>query len=195
MREKMNRFPVLKVGQMADEYRVEEEEQDDDLLEEEDEGSEGEDGYEAAQTKADTADLTKLYKQHPEIEIPYAEEVAQQLATRAPTVAPAQQTSGVSGVSGVPDTSRLRNLQTTDSAHTTSPYLTQYERTKCLSFRASQIGHGAKPYVKVPPGMTDSYQIAKLELEAKRLPFILRRPLPNGTYEVWKLSDLVILPA
>ena len=174
---------------MADEYRVEEEEQDDDLLEEEDEGSEGEDGYEAAQTKAETADLTKLYKQHPEIEIPYAEEVIQQLATRAPTVAPAQQTSGA------PDTSRLRNLQTTDSAHTTSPYLTQYERTKCLSFRASQIGHGAKPYVKVPPGMTVSYQIAKLELVAKRLPFILRRPLPNGTYEVWKLSDLVILPA
>jgi DNA-directed RNA polymerase I, II, and III subunit RPABC2 len=42
--------------------------------------------------------------------------------------------------------------------------------------------------------MTDSYQIAKLELESKRLPFLLRRPLPNGTYEVWKLSDLVILP-
>ena len=170
---------------MADEFRAEEEEEDD-LIEEDEEGSDDDEGYEAAQTRAETADLTKLYKLHGEIFIPYEEEVAQQLATRAPTAGQ---------LSGALDTSKLRDTRAIDSVHTTYPHLTQYERTKCLSFRASQIGHGAKPYIKVPPGMTDSYQIAKLELESKRLPFILRRPLPNGTYEVWKLSDLVILPA
>ena len=186
MRKKMNPFPQLEVGQMADEFRVDEEEEED-VFEEDDEGSDDDEGYEAAQTRAETADLNKLSKLHQECFIPYREEVMQQLATRAP-VPPTQ-------VSGAADTSKLRDTSATDSVHATYPHLTQYERTKCLSFRASQIGHGAKPYVKVPPGMTDSYQIAKLELESKRLPFILRRPLPNGTYEVWKLSDLVILPA
>jgi DNA-directed RNA polymerase I, II, and III subunit RPABC2 len=169
---------------MADEFRTEEEEEDDDFLEGDEEGSDVEEGYEAAQTRAETADVTRLRKLHGEIFIPYEEEVLQQLAIRAP----------VAQASGPLDTSKLRDTRATDSVHTTYPHLTQYERTKCLSFRASQIGHGAKPYVKVPPGMTDSYQIAKLELESKRLPFLLRRPLPNGTYEVWKLSDLVILP-
>jgi DNA-directed RNA polymerase I, II, and III subunit RPABC2 len=174
---------------MADEFRVEEEEQEDEEYLDEDEGSDVEEGLEAAQTRADTADLLKLYKLHQEIFIPYEEEVVQQLATRAPTPGSTEVAPAASS------TPYLRDVSKIDSAHTGYPYLTQYERTKCLSFRASQIGHGAKPYVKVPAGMTDSYQIAKLELESKRLPFILRRPLPNGTYEVWKLSDLVLLPA
>jgi hypothetical protein len=33
----------------------------------------------------------------------------------------------------------------------------------------------------------------KLELKEKKLPYILKRPLPNGTYEYWRLSDLLIL--
>ena len=168
---------------MADEFRVEDEEEEE-VFEEEDQDEDEDEGLEAAQTRAETADLTKLYKQHPEIFVPYQEEVVQQLATRAPVSGPGPSTTSP----------YLRDIQQVDSAHTGYPYLTQYERTKCLSFRASQIGHGAKPYVKVPPGMTDSYQIAKLELEARRLPYILRRPQPNGTFEVWKLSDLVLLP-
>ena len=41
--------------------------------------------------------------------------------------------------------------------------------------------------------MTDVYDIAKAELEAKRLPYILKRPLPDGEYEYWRLADLMIL--
>ena len=80
-----------------------------------------------------------------------------------------------------------------DEVHRTYPILTQYEKTKILSFRASQIGHGAAPYVVVPKGVTDSYLIAKLELQEKRLPFIVKRPLPDGRFEVWKLADLTVL--
>ena len=35
--------------------------------------------------------------------------------------------------------------------------------------------------------------IAKKELEKKLLPFIIKRPLPNGECEYWKLSDLEII--
>lgn len=171
---------------MADEFRVEEEEEEEVFEEVEEEDDNEDEGLDAAQARADTADVVKLKRQHPEIFIQYQEEVVQQLATRAPTTV---------ADGAVVTTPYLRNTQTVDSAHMGYPHLTQYEKTKCLSFRASQIGHGAKPYVKVPPGMTDSYQIAKLELESRRLPFILRRPLPNGNFEVWKLSDLVLLPA
>lgn len=181
---------------MADEFRVEEEEEEE-VVEEEEGGDDNEDeGFEAAQVRADTADLVRLHRLHPEISIQYEEDVMQQLATRAPTVMTAiTGNTGNTANTVIVTTPYLRDTQTADSAHKGYPYLTQYERTKCLSFRASQIGHGAKPYVKVPPGMTDSYQIAKLELESRRLPYILRRPQPNGTFEVWKLSDLVLLPA
>jgi hypothetical protein len=41
--------------------------------------------------------------------------------------------------------------------------------------------------------VSDIKEIARLELEARRLPFILRRPMPNGTFEYWRISDLMIL--
>jgi DNA-directed RNA polymerase I, II, and III subunit RPABC2 len=74
-----------------------------------------------------------------------------------------------------------------------SPFLTLYERTKILSLRASQLSRGAPPFIETPEYLTDVYEIAKAELEAKRLPYILKRPRPNGDYEYWRLSDLMIL--
>ncbi len=80
-----------------------------------------------------------------------------------------------------------------DSGHTTYPFLTLYEKTKVISLRASQLAHGAPPFIDVPEYFTDVYEIAKAELEAKRLPYIIKRPLPNGEYEYWRLSDLMLL--
>jgi DNA-directed RNA polymerase I, II, and III subunit RPABC2 len=133
------------------------------------------------QQRAEAADLVKLFRQHPEIWIPYSEQVQEQLNIKAPGDASAENTN----VS-------LRDLKTLDAHHATYPFLTNYERTKCISFRASQISHGAKPYILVPEGVSDAYEIAKLELDAKRLPYIIKRPLPDGSFEVWRLSDLVV---
>ena len=72
------------------------------------------------------------------------------------------------------------------------PFLNQFEKTKVLSFRASQIAQGARPYIEIPDNVTDVYSIAKMELVARKLPFILKRPLPDGDYEYWKLSELMI---
>ena len=35
--------------------------------------------------------------------------------------------------------------------------------------------------------------LAKLELEEKRIPFIIRRPIANGSSEYWNIKDLEIL--
>jgi DNA-directed RNA polymerase I, II, and III subunit RPABC2 len=80
-----------------------------------------------------------------------------------------------------------------DRRHATAPFLTLYEKTKVLSFRASQLAHGSTPFVDVPEYLTDVYEIARMELEAKRLPYILKRPLPDGSYEYWSIGDLLIL--
>ena len=80
-----------------------------------------------------------------------------------------------------------------DQRHTTYPFLTLYEKTKVLSLRAAQLARGAPPFIDIPDYLTDVYEIAKAELEAKRLPFILKRPLPDGKFEYWRLADLMIL--
>lgn len=72
------------------------------------------------------------------------------------------------------------------------PFLNQFEKTKVLSFRASQLAQGSRPYIEVPENISDVYTIAKMELLQKRLPFILKRPLPDGDYEYWRLSDLMV---
>ena len=77
-----------------------------------------------------------------------------------------------------------------DPLHRTIPYLTKYERARVLGQRAKQIETGAKPFVKVPENIVDSYIIAELELKEKKIPFIVRRPVPGGGCEYWNIRDL-----
>ena len=54
----------------------------------------------------------------------------------------------------------------------------------------NQINSGAKPFIDVEPNVIDGYLIALAELEQRKLPFIIKRPLSNGGCEYWKLKDL-----
>jgi DNA-directed RNA polymerase I, II, and III subunit RPABC2 len=126
------------------------------------------DEKEAAEIKPE---LQKLYSQHPECILDYVEEIVPKL----------QQQFIVPGGDKV------------DVQHRTYPFLTNFERTKIIGLRANQISRGSVPFVHVPKHITDVRDIARLELEQKRLPYIIKRPLPNGTYEYWRLSDLLIL--
>ena len=80
-----------------------------------------------------------------------------------------------------------------DSLHKTLPIMTKYEKTRILGQRAKQINDGATPFVKVPEGVIDGYLIAMKELEEKKIPFIIRRPLPNRGSEYWLVEDLEII--
>lgn len=80
-----------------------------------------------------------------------------------------------------------------DPLHRTIPILTKYERTRVLGQRAKQINSGAKPFVKVPENIIDGYLVAEIELSQKRIPFIIRRPIPSGGSEYWNLKDLELL--
>jgi DNA-directed RNA polymerase I, II, and III subunit RPABC2 len=80
-----------------------------------------------------------------------------------------------------------------DPLHKTNPILSRYEKARALGERARQINSGAIPMIEVEPTMIDGYLIALKELEQKRIPFIIQRPLPNGGSEYWRMADLEIL--
>ena len=80
-----------------------------------------------------------------------------------------------------------------DPLHKTLPFLTKYEYTRILGQRAKQIEEGAQPFIKIDQNIIDPYLIAKKELENKKLPFIIKRPMPCSGFEYWHLEDLEIL--
>ena len=78
-----------------------------------------------------------------------------------------------------------------DELHRTLPFITKFERARIIGQRASQINSGSKPFIThMPDNMIDGYLIAEMELDHKAIPFIIRRPLPNGGSEYWKIKDL-----
>jgi len=80
-----------------------------------------------------------------------------------------------------------------DILHKTIPFMTKYEKTRILGLRTTQINNGSEIFVNVDKDVIDGYVIAELELKAKKIPFIIRRPLPNGASEYWRVEDLEII--
>lgn len=117
--------------------------------------------------------LEFLTRHHPEIRLDYKEEVLAKL--------PLQSYPPNSG---------------SDARHKTVPYLTPFEKTKIIGFRANQLSKGAQLLVTLSPNqkhITDVLELARIELEQRRLPFIIKRPMPDGSFEYWRLKDLLLL--
>jgi len=80
-----------------------------------------------------------------------------------------------------------------DPFHKTLPFITKYEKARILGERANQINEGSPIFVNVENDVIDGYLIALKEFEERKIPFIIQRPLPNGTCEYWRLQDLEII--
>ena len=125
-----------------------------------------------AATAGNTGDpMELLYKFHPETILDYVEKVTPYIS-----------------IQQVPPSADGK-----DSAHKTQPFLSVYERTKILGFRANQLAQGAPPYVARPEQVTSVFEIAKMELEQRRLPYIIKRPMPDGRFEYWRLTDMMVI--
>ncbi|KIM33870.1 hypothetical protein M408DRAFT_60270 [Serendipita vermifera MAFF 305830] len=72
----------------------------------------------------------------------------------------------------------------------TTPYLTKYERARVLGTRALQISMNA-PILVPAEGESDPLQIAIKELAQRKIPLIIRRYLPDGSFEDWSVSELI----
>jgi len=87
----------------------------------------------------------------------------------------------------------LNKYGITDELHKTVPILTKYEKARILGLRAKQLENGSLPLIELDKSIIDPYLIAIKELEQKKIPFIIKRPLPNGACEYWKIKDLELL--
>jgi DNA-directed RNA polymerase I, II, and III subunit RPABC2 len=67
--------------------------------------------------------------------------------------------------------------------------LTKYERVRIIGIRAKQIIMGSNILVKGIENKTPT-EIAELELKHNMIPVKIKRKLPNGMFEIWKLSEL-----
>jgi DNA-directed RNA polymerase I, II, and III subunit RPABC2 len=140
--------------------------EEEDIIEESDVIQQGQQREVAKESRA----LQFLNTHHPECRVDYREEVLQKLPLEAYP----------------PDSG-------SDKKHRSVPYLTLFEKTKIIGFRANQIAQGGRVFTHVPPHMTDVLEIARKELEEKRIPYILKRPMPDGTFEYVRLVDLIII--
>lgn len=82
------------------------------------------------------------------------------------------------------------NYQNTDKKRKTTPRLTKYEKTKILGIRAQQLLSGMPALIIVPKDINNVRKIAELELKQRKIPFIIKRPLPNKGCEYIKIEDL-----
>ena len=82
-------------------------------------------------------------------------------------------------------------------AYRSSPLMTRYEFNQIISLRTEHIAQEAPIFVDdvgVTQGNMPLRAIAERELLAGKLPYIVRRPMPNGKIEYWKVSDLDLTP-
>jgi DNA-directed RNA polymerase I, II, and III subunit RPABC2 len=70
----------------------------------------------------------------------------------------------------------------------------KYERVKIVGLRSEQLQRGADPYVEID--LSKPFiprEVAMEELRQRKLPFMIKRTLPNGVDEYWRLDDMIIL--
>ncbi|MCO5595260.1 hypothetical protein L7F22_049300 [Adiantum nelumboides] len=78
-----------------------------------------------------------------------------------------------------------------DRPRKTTRYMTKYERARVLGTRALQISMNAPVMVELE-GETDPLEIAMKELRARKIPFTIRRYLPDGSFEDWGVDELIV---
>ena len=79
----------------------------------------------------------------------------------------------------------------------TREYFTKYEYTALLATRAQQLSEGAKPLVSLDGLKTSDpmfvWNVAKREIENRKLPFIVRRQMPDATAEFWSAQEMEVM--
>ncbi len=95
----------------------------------------------------------------------------------------------------IPD--ELQKVRDADvSTYRSHPLMTKYEFDQIISLRTTHLSRGAIPFVnilendyKIETNM-ELRKIALLELYEGKLPYLIKRTLPYGKFEYWKIKDL-----
>lgn len=181
------------IEEIEAEVEVEEDEEEEDAKKEKMSGEEEEEeekeddtpnmmdvGDEEDEDESDEEDDNYLQKFDEEVNKNYILDVHPECATHNKTE-----------ISAMTQVVRDVNGNIIDDLHRTLPFLTKYERARILGQRASQINAGAPAFIaNIPANVLDGHLIAEMELDLKSIPYIIRRPLPNGGSEYWRVKDL-----
>lgn len=70
----------------------------------------------------------------------------------------------------------------------TVPFLNKFEKARLLGVRIQQLSSGAEPKISTN-GLNSIIEIVEEELRQRKIPLIIKRNLPNGESEEWKLEE------
>jgi len=89
-----------------------------------------------------------------------------------------------------------KTIANLDKAKISKPIMTKYEFNQVISLRTNQLSLGGEPFIKIEDTIKTNMDFRKIALEEMRqgkLPYIIKRQLPNGKSEYFRLSDLNIV--
>ena len=79
----------------------------------------------------------------------------------------------------------------------TIPIMTKFEKARIFGLRLQQLVSGAKALIDTSKLKGNrrivEEEIVEEEIKQRKLPFIIRRTLPNGTYEDWKIEEFELI--
>lgn len=84
-------------------------------------------------------------------------------------------------------------LTTLDKPKISKEIMTKYEFNVIISLRTNQIALGAIPFVDINTDIKSNMDLRKIaieELRQNKIPYIIKRPLPNNKYEFVRVRDL-----
>lgn len=101
----------------------------------------------------------------------------------------------------VDDIANVREALAADSEGTSAPgsfvrnIITKYEFNQVLSLRTLHLSKGAPPLIEIPKdfkirGNMELRAVALREILEGRLPYLVKRVMPNGKTEYRKLAEL-----
>jgi DNA-directed RNA polymerase I, II, and III subunit RPABC2 len=101
----------------------------------------------------------------------------------------------VNKISPFDDASKV--LANLDKPKISKMIMTKYEFDQVIGLRTMQLAHGAPAFVNTENLVIQSNmelrQVALQELKEGKLPFIIKRPLPNNKFEQIRVKDLDLI--
>lgn len=91
------------------------------------------------------------------------------------------------------DIQKVRSANT--SEYRSTSVMTKYEFNQLISLRITHLANGAIPFVQMPEDMKvtsnmELRRIALMELREGKLPYLVKRTMPNNKIEYWKIKDM-----
>jgi DNA-directed RNA polymerase subunit K/omega len=91
------------------------------------------------------------------------------------------------------DLQKIRNYDV--KQYVTLPWMTKYEFDQLIGLRTMHLSRGAPPMVDLPESfqIESNMQLRKValqELQEGRLPYLIKRTLPNHRVEYWPVKEL-----